>query len=77
MSDCIIKTKDLSMDTVKAIYYTLKLRLSIEGKEITRWKYKEETTNEGLSKEAMDDLLLKKEALRREAKRLAESMRKK
>jgi len=75
MSDCIIKTKDLSMDTVKAIYYTLKLRLSIEGKEITRWKYKEETTNEGLSKEAMDDLLLKKEALRREAKRLAESMR--
>ena len=77
MSNCIIKTKDLSMDTVKAIYYTLKLRLSIEGKEITRWKYKEETTNEGLSKEAMDDLLLKKEALRREAKRLAESMRKK
>lgn len=75
MTDCIIKTKDLSMDTCKILLQVLKARLSIEGAEIAEWEHKNTHTNEELDEMALDEMRMQKEALRREAMRLAESMR--
>jgi hypothetical protein len=72
MTNPIIKTKDLSMDTVVALRDCLKIRCTVELSELQMWEWRTKHVGEkdgkggfiaGLSEAAMGDIREKYEAL--------------
>ena len=75
MTDCIIKTKDLSMDACRNILSEMKIQLSIASTQIKRWEMNEKTGGPILSEEALDEMKVQRDALRNECIRLSGSLR--
>ena len=70
MSDPIIKTTNLSAETIKALAKALEIRFFTELHTIRYWEHKGRTTNECLSAVGMDELRRKYDAVLKEYNRL-------